>query len=59
MRNATLDAARKSSVQIRIPDMRFATLDDEKSPSVANRSLPSLPSMPPLTFADPAATRPR
>ena len=32
-------------------DMRFATLDDEKSPSVANRSLPGSPSMPPLTFA--------
>jgi hypothetical protein len=31
--------------------MRFATLDDDKSPSVANRSLPTLPSMPPLTFA--------
>jgi hypothetical protein len=44
-------AARPSSVPLRMHDMRFATLDDEKSPSVANRGLPGSPSMPPLTFA--------
>jgi hypothetical protein len=50
MRNATLGAARPSSVRLRMYGMRFATLDDAKSPSVANHSLPPLPSMPPLTL---------
>ena len=51
MRNATLGAARQSSVQLRIPEMRFVTLASENRSSGAKRSLSSLPSMPPLTSA--------